>query len=128
MKSRIEGSKNQSQEAHAIIDLSSGEILVSSEEIKSETLEYNCDVLKNNEAEEVFEELVEMKEALHTMRMQDKIGAGSFTVKNEDFKRVVKKFKDKGKQTYGFLVKAGPKFKQAIFVLCKRIIENEEYP
>ena len=51
MKSRIGGSKNQSQEAHAIIDPNSGEILVSSEEIKRATLEYNCKVLKNNEAE-----------------------------------------------------------------------------
>ena len=89
MKSRIGGSNNQSQEAHAIIDPNSGEILVSSEEIKRATMENNCEVLKNNEAEGGFEEMVEMKEALCTKR--DTIGAGSFTVKSEDFNRVVKK-------------------------------------
>ena len=36
------------------------ELLVSTEEIKRATLEYNCDVLKNNDPEEGFEELVRM--------------------------------------------------------------------
>ena len=61
MKSRIGGSKNQSQEAHAIIDPSSGEILVSSEEIKRATLEYNSDVLKNNEPAAEVNELIKLK-------------------------------------------------------------------
>ena len=128
MKARIGGSKQMGQEAHAIKDPISGELLVSGEEIKKATLQYNCDVLRNNEAEEGFEEMVKLKEDLHDKRMKDKLGAGSFTVKNEDFYRVIKKFKDKGKQSYDFIVKAGPDFKEAVFRLCKRIIENEEYP
>ena len=64
MKARIGGSKQMGQEAHAIKDPISGELLVSGEEIKKATLQYNCDVLRNNEAEEGFEEMVKLKEDL----------------------------------------------------------------
>ena len=128
MKARIGGSKKTGMEAHAVMSPNSGELLVSSEEIKKVTLEYNCDVLKNNEAEEGFKELVRIKEDLHDLRMKDKIGKGSFRVNKENFTRVVKKFKDKGKQAYDFLVKAGASFQQAVFILCKRMIETEDFP
>jgi hypothetical protein len=92
--------------------------------ITKATLEYNCEVLKNNEAEDGFEEVVRVKEELHEKRMQDKIGKGTFRVGKENFDKVVKKFKEKGKQSYDLLVKAGQCFKQAVFMLCKRMIEN----
>ena len=80
MKARIGGSKKLGQEANAIKDPKSGELLVASENIKQATLEYNCGVLRNNEAEEGFEELVRLKESLHDIRMKDKIGSGSFSI------------------------------------------------
>ena len=128
MRARIGGSKKVAQDAHAIKDPITGELLVATEEIKRATLEYNCNVLKNNEAEEGFEELVKMKEELHDTRMNDKIGKGSFKVTGENFKQVVNKFEEKKKQSYDFIVKAGPEFRHAVFRLCKRIIENEEIP
>ena len=128
MRARIGGTKKGAQEAHAIKDPISGELLVATEEIKRATLEYNCNVLKNNEAEEGFEELVKIKEDLHENRMRDKIGKGSFKVTGEDFNKVVKKFEEKRKQSYDFIVKAGQGFKNAVYRLCKRIIENEEIP
>jgi hypothetical protein len=69
-----------------------------------------------------------MKEELHEKRMQDKIGKGNFRVEKDDFDKVVKKFEVKRKHSYDFLVKAGPDFKQAVFKLCQRMIENEEFP
>ena len=128
MKTRLGGSNKAAQDAHAIKDPRTGELLVTTQEIKSATLEYNCHVLKNNVADEGFEELVKLKEDLHDKRMENKLGKGSFTVQNQDFNKVVKKFKEKGKQSYDFLVKAGEGFKYAVYRLCRRIIENEEFP
>ena len=65
MKSRIGGSKIGSQDAHAIKDPVSGHLLVATAQIKQATLDYNCEVLKNNHAEEGFEELIKLKEELH---------------------------------------------------------------
>ena len=44
MKERIGGSKKGSQDAHAVKDLATGELLVATELIKKATLEYNCEV------------------------------------------------------------------------------------
>ena len=99
MKARIGGSKQMGQEAHAIKDPISGELLVSGDEIKKAKLKYNCEVLRNNEAEEGFEEMIKLKEDLHDKRMKDKLGVGGFSVKSQDFYRVIKKFKDKGKNS-----------------------------
>ena len=60
--------------------------------------------------------------------MRNKIGHGSFNLKKDDFDKIVKKFKDKKKQTYDFLVKGESKFKEALFKLYKRMIEKEEFP
>ena len=128
MKSRISGNKKSNQEAHAIKDPTTGDIVVSKEEIKRVCLEYNCGVLKNNEPEDNFEEMIKIKEDLHDLRMNNKIGQGAFAVKKEDFDNTVKKFKDKKKATYDFLVKGGTKFKEGVYKLCKRMIENEEFP
>ena len=48
MKAKISGSKNTPQDANAVKDPESGELLVAKEEIKAATLHYNCEVLKNN--------------------------------------------------------------------------------
>jgi hypothetical protein len=104
------------------------DMVVSKDEIKKVCLKYNCMVLKNNEPAEGFEEMVKLKEDLHDIRMRNKIGQGSFNLKKDDFNKIVKKFKDKKKQAYDFLVKGGNKFKEAAFKLCKRMIEKEEFP
>ena len=61
MKTRLDGSNKAAQDAHAIKDPRTGELLVTTQEIKRATLEYNCQFLKNNVAEEGFEELVKLK-------------------------------------------------------------------
>ena len=59
--------------------------------------------------------------------MEDK-GGEEFDVLSEDFENVIAKFKTKDTKTYDFLIKAGDEYKEAIFQLCKRIIEREEIP
>ena len=48
MKTKLGGSNKGAQDAHAIKDPGTGELLVSTEEIKRATLDYNCQVLKNS--------------------------------------------------------------------------------
>ena len=59
--------------------------------------------------------------------MKDKSG-DSFEVTFEDYEDVLAKFESKDTKTYDVLIKAGKNYKQAIFMLCKRIIDIEEVP
>ena len=59
--------------------------------------------------------------------MNDKTGEG-FEVTVEEFEKVLDKFETKDTKTYDFLLKSGNKYNEAMFQLCKRIIDNEEVP
>ena len=59
--------------------------------------------------------------------MNDKTGE-TFEVTVEEFEKVLAKFETKDTNTYDFLIKAGSKYKEAMFQLIKRIIDNEEIP
>ena len=59
--------------------------------------------------------------------MKDRSGEG-FEVSIEEFEAVLTKFATKETKTYDFILKAGDKYKEAIYKLCKRIIEEEEVP
>ena len=52
----------------------------------------------------------------------------SMNISKEEFDMIVKKFEDKKKKSYNFLVKAGDGFKNSIYKLCSRIIEEEVFP
>ena len=45
-----------------------------------------------------------------------------------DFNEVFNKFASKTTKSYNFLLKSGDKYKEAMFSLYKRIVENEEFP
>ena len=49
-------------------------------------------------------------------------------VDHDDFTEVIEKFKRKPTKTYDFLIKIGKKYQQAVYKLCKRIIDQEEVP
>ena len=72
MRGIVEGKKKAKQDAHAVIDKETGEMVVSNEEIKRVTLSYCLNVLKNNEPDKEFEELVQLKEQAHSLRMECK--------------------------------------------------------
>ena len=52
---------------------------------------------------------------------------GEFEVTKEAFQRVLSKFKTNNKRNYDFLVKGGEKFKHSIYLLVKRMIEEERF-
>ena len=91
------------------------------------TLQYCKDNLKTKEKAEEYKKEDEIKQALHIVRMKDKDSDG-FEVQKEDFDDVVEKFKSKQTKAYDFLTKADKDYKHAIFLLCKKFIDTEEFP
>ena len=67
-----------------------------------------------------------MKEKLHEERMASS-GKG-FEVNKELFNKVIERFRRNNKRNYDFLVRTGEKFKEAVFRLTKRMLEEEVFP
>ena len=86
MKDVIMGSKKCGQEASAIRDPKTGELVVSSEQIKEVTLTYCVNNLKKHYKDD------NLKKRLHELRMEDMEGEG-FEITKGDFEEVVE-FKD----------------------------------
>ena len=128
MREIISGSKNTGKEAHAIKDPKTDELVVSNTAIKEVTLNYCLEVLKNNEPAAEVKQLVELKEAVHEMRMKDKSNDEEYEITDADFLETVKKFEAKKSRSYEFLVNTGLEYKLAIMKLCKRFIKTEDFP
>ena len=126
VKQLIEGPKKAGQEAHAIKDPNSGELVVSTKEIKKVTLEHCLNALKNNEPSEDVKEIVNSKNDAVDEIMKDL--EGDFVVTENSFEEVMSTLNRKNKRSYDFIVKADNSYKMAIFGLCKRILEKEEIP
>ena len=60
--------------------------------------------------------------------MEDRKDEEGFEVEKSDFNNVVKKFESKSTKSYDFLLKAGDKYKDVMYKLCKKIVEREEFP
>ena len=94
--------------------------------IKAVTLKYCKDTLSNNPPDEGFERFAEVQEELQDLRM--KAVSGHFMADKDLFEKVVKKFKSSSKHNYDFLTKAGDKFKDSCFKLCKKMFQSEQFP
>ena len=102
--------------------------MVSNEGIKTTTLKYCLKVLENNEPTEGVKELVSLKEEAHKMRMNERVVEEDTEISEEEFFSTLAKFESKNSPTYNFIVNSGLKFRMAIFKLCKRFIDSEEFP
>ena len=127
MRNVVSGANKSSQEAHAIFDTESKEIIVNQEKIKEKILDYNVNNLKNNEPSEKVVDLVGAIGKLHDYRMMEE-NEDNFEISEEDFEEVVKKFQLKNKRGYDFRVKSGGGFQKSVYKLCKRMIEEETFP
>ena len=56
------------------------------------------------------------------------LGKGGFNPTLSKFKKVNNKFKKSNKRNYDFLVRAGEKFKDAVFRLSRCMLVKEEFP
>ena len=127
MKEMINGPKKGGQEPTAVRHPVTGDMVVSNEEIKRVTLEYCAKNLENLNPDPEVEKDSILKEHLNNIRMKD-VNDEGFEIEKDDFENVLRKFGTKTTHSYDFLLKAGPKFKEAIFKLCKSMVENEEFP
>ena len=94
MKTEIAGPKKTPQEASAIRDPKTGELLVNKEQIKETTLEYCVNNLKNNIPDDEVKELVNTRKDEQLKKMEDKTGEG-FEVTYEEYNHVLAKFEKK---------------------------------
>ena len=128
MKDIVAGKKKVAQNAQAIKDPDTNELIVSNSEIKKVTLKYGLKTLENNKPEEKVKELIELKEEQHRLRMEEKGNDEEHHITDEDFFDVLKKFDSKKSATYEFITKSGRQFQLAILKLCQRLIKNEVFP
>ena len=127
MKEMINGPKKGGQELTAVSHPVSGEMVFSTEEIKRVTLEYCVNNLENLPPDPEVEMDTNLKEYLHNIRMEDTDDDG-FAIVKDDFENVLRKFATKSTKSYDFLLRAGPKYKEVMFKLCKSMIEMEVFP
>ena len=127
MREVISGPKKQCQEAIALKDSRTGELVVSNSEIKRVTSEYCEDLFNNNSPDEGFEEQHYIKNKLHEEIMKD-TSSGKFEAEESEFWRLLDKCRIKNKRSYDWLIKAGKEYQEAIFSLVKRMIEEEDLP
>ena len=90
--------------------------------MKRASLEY-C--LENDSTDKYIEALVKERKKIQLKIMNDKSREG-FWVSLKEFEIVLAKLITKGTKTYHFLLKAGDKYKEAIFNIYERIIEDKE--
>ena len=127
IKKVIAGPKKTPQEAAAIKDPKTGQLIVCKEDIKRATLEYCTKNLENNQPDIEVKEAVIRRKIDQVIKMSDKSGE-EFDVTLQDYEQVLAKFAKKETKTYDYILNAGEKYKLVIYKLCKRIIENEEIP
>ena len=127
MKKEVTGEGQRRPEPVAVRDPEDNRLVVSPEEIKKVTLKYCKDNLKKKAKDECYVTDDEIKQELHKARMKDKDDDG-FELSKEDFDEVIEKFKKKSTKAYDFLTKADEEYKAAIFILCKKFIDKEEFP
>ena len=127
IKEGIVGPKKGSQEPTAVRHPDSGDMVVANKEIKRVTLEYCVKNLENGSPDPEVEQDATIKRQLHDMRMKD-TDDDDFNIGLDDFNSVLPKFSTKSTNSYDLLLKAGSKYKDAMFKLCKSMIEKEEFP
>ena len=60
--------------------------------------------------------------------MSERVVEEDTEISEEDFFSTLAKFESKNSPTYNFIVKSGLKFRMAIYKVCKRFIDSEEFP
>ena len=124
MKEVINGPKKPSQEPTAIRDPNTGDLIVSNEEIRKVTLAYCADNLSRKSQGR----MAQLRNDLNKMRMTDSGDDEEFRILKSDFEGVLKKFESKSTKSYDFILKAGKKYKDVMYKLCKKMVENVEFP
>ena len=96
--------------------------------IKEVTLTQCINTFKKNDPEGDVETIVELRDKLHLKRMKKDKKSEPMIIFKDEFNETVQKFEIKNKHSYDFLTKAGNRFKNSVYKLCKRFIMDEDFP
>ena len=102
LKKTIAGPKKTPQEAAAIRDPKTGELLVTKEDIKRTTLEYCINNMKNNTPDDDVKNKVLKRKNEQIKKMND-VNGEDFNVTYDEFKQVLEKFKMNPQKLMTFL-------------------------
>ena len=96
-------------------------------QFKNVGLQYCKDVLAKSAPDIDVKKNGELGENLNQKIMKDKLGK-VFMARKDTFEAVLHKFKINHKRNSDFLIKASEEFKEAVYKLFERIINNETIP
>ena len=123
---KVIGGKKADSLATAIVDPVNKHLVTNKIQIKYTILKYCIETLSNNEAEDRFKEEIEKKtQDVHNVVTNKE---GMFETSKSTFEMNMKKFKQSGKKNYFFLTKSGVKFQNVVYKMCKRMLDQEEFP
>jgi uncharacterized protein (DUF2267 family) len=91
------------------------------------SLEHCLETFKNKEPHEDAKKLEELKEAVHDARMRTEC-EDDFKIDKDDYEEVLDRFKKKNKKNYDLVTKSSESFKNSVFKLIKRMVEEENFP
>ena len=110
----LRGPKHKKRERAAIFDPKTAELLTDENEILSATLQYNVGVLTKNKVVDKDIKEVEEKQALHEDIMSRQTKGEKLSI--DTWKAVLKHIKQKNKNMFRHLNKAGDRFKYAMYM------------
>ena len=90
-------------------------------------LEHNLKILKKDKPRPEHIKAIKAKEEEHK-KIMDKEDKDLWELDSETFKTVTDKIKEKGKNVFNPLNKAGKKYKDAIFKYMAKLLKEEEIP
>ena len=128
MKSLISGPKIKSQEQSAINHPETNELITEEEQIKQVSLDHNIKILTKTKPLPKYEHIIEEKRNEHRLMMERNQEGDDWSLDRLLFEKVLKRIKEKNKKMFYLFNRAGPTYKEAIFLLMKRLIQREEVP
>ena len=75
-----------------------------------------------------YEHIIEEKRNEHRLMMERNQEGDDWSLDRLLFEKVLKRIKEKNKKMFYLFNRAGPTYKEAIFLLMKRLIQREEVP
>ena len=127
LKDKILGEKKVQQEAVVMENPENEELIFDAEKIKSVSLNYLTNLLKNREPKEEYEKELQVINILHEKRMvEDKEDEDTFS--HNDFQELLKNLGKKNKAKYKYILEGGQSFHGCLFRLFKIIWEKERKP
>lgn len=128
LKKIITGPKVRAQEAMAINDPVTNELITDIEKIKEVSLQHNINILKKKDPKPEDIPLINEKKERHEKMMNRHEKEDEWDLDIEMYCKVTDKIKTKKKKMYDLFNYAGAAYKMAIYEYMKKVIKCEQIP